>query len=175
MKKKLAVLFLLVGLLLTACAKPAPDIPTFALDTSNVSNLDTANTFLMNYNFEHMTQSEQVIYKLSSNTFSILFYDKSSGTSGPLCGKPDCSHTGEDCNAYVCAGKSIQYYNGAIYIVAEDKSTFPMETWLWKCDLSGGNREKIKKLDKKIWCTFISLSNIFFIGTPSICSAKRKL
>ena len=51
MKKKLAVLFLLVGLLLTACAKPGPDIPTFALDTSNVSNLDTANTFLMNYNF----------------------------------------------------------------------------------------------------------------------------
>lgn len=149
MKKKLAVLFLLVGLLLTACAKPGPDIPTFVLDTSNVSNLDTANTFLMNYNFEHMTQSEQVIYKLSSNTFSILFYDKSSGTSGPLCGKPDCSHTGEDCNAYVCAGKSIQYYNGAIYIVAEDKSTFPMETWLWKCDLSGGNRKKIKKLDKK--------------------------
>lgn len=65
--RKLSVVCLCLLLFLTACAKPAPDIPTFALDTSNVSNLDTANTFLMNYNFEHMTQSEQVIYKLSSN------------------------------------------------------------------------------------------------------------
>ena len=152
MRKRIALILCLL-LLFTACAKQETTTPSSEITPSTGTTplpqktaQDVDNTFLVNDNFERMAQSDTVIYKLSTDRSAILFYDKASGISGPLCGKPDCSHTGTDCNAYVSNGHSIQYY-GSLYIVAADVNTFPVETWLWKCDLSGGNREKIRKLD----------------------------
>ena len=33
----------------------------------------------------------------------LMYVDKATGICGPLCGKPECSHTGRDCNAHVDA------------------------------------------------------------------------
>ena len=156
MKKLFA--FLLCFVLLSACARQAPPADTTppatstdgtTIGASNLTGKDAANTYLVNDNFQCLTESDSAIYKLVSSRDFILYYDKGSGNSGPLCSKPDCDHTGNECDAYVCGASSLQYYDGSLYFVALDPNTFPIETWLWKSDASGKNREKIKQLDRE--------------------------
>ena len=142
MKKLFA--FLLCFVLLSACARQAPPA-----DTTPPATSTDGTTIGVNDNFQCLTESDSAIYKLVSSRDFILYYDKGSGNSGPLCSKPDCDHTGNECDAYVCGASSLQYYDGSLYFVALDPNTFPIETWLWKSDSSGKNREKIKQLDQE--------------------------
>lgn len=48
----------------------------------------------------------------------ILYADHGSDTFIKLCGRPDCSHSGRDCNAYVYSGRFLSYYNGYLYVVS---------------------------------------------------------
>ena len=45
----------------------------------------------------------------------LLYIDHGSDTVIKLCGRPDCNHTGSDCNAYFDSAKSVCYYNGFLY------------------------------------------------------------
>jgi len=153
MKRLLALLLCL--LLLTACTQQEPTVDTA---TSSVTKIPTEvpsaladenadNNYLVNNNFQFMTESDSTIYKIVIDR--IYYYDKASGISGPICGKPDCDHTGMDCDAYIGTGRAIQYYNNSLYFVSCDYNIFPAEFWLWKADVNGQNREKIKLLDAK--------------------------
>ena len=106
MKKLFA--FLLCFVLLSACARQAPPADTTppatstdgtTIGASNLTGKDAANTYLVNDNFQCLTESDSAIYKLVSSRDFILYYDKGSGISGPLCSKPDCDHTGNECDA----------------------------------------------------------------------------
>lgn len=150
--------FLLCFILLSACAKqenpsdttiPVASTDSTMVGASKLTGKDAANAYLVNDNFQCLTESDSAIYKLVSSRDFILYYDKGSGNSGPLCSKPDCDHSGNECDAYVCGASSLQYYDGSLYFVALDPNTFPIETWLWKSDSSGKNREKIKQLDRE--------------------------
>ena len=47
----------------------------------------------------------------------LLYGDHGSDTLVKLCGRPDCDHTGQDCNAYFSStGTSVCYYNGYLYV-----------------------------------------------------------
>ena len=56
----------------------------------------------------------------------ILYADNGSDTFIRLCGRPDCNHTTEDCNAYVKGGKMLSYYGGYLYVVTEADEGSPM-------------------------------------------------
>ena len=153
MKRLLALLLCL--LLLTACTQQEPTVDTATSSvTKNPTEVPSAladenadNNYLVNNNFQFMTESDSTIYKIVIDR--IYYYDKASGISGPICGKPDCDHTGMDCDAYIGTGRAIQYYNNSLYFVSCDYNIFPAEFWLWKADVNGQNREKIKLLDAK--------------------------
>ena len=50
------------------------------------------------------------------NSF-LLYGDHGSDTLVKLCGRPDCDHTGQDCNAYFPqSGSSVCYYDGYLYV-----------------------------------------------------------
>lgn len=157
MKKLLALA--LCFFLLTACAKQAPpagttapvastSIPTgVAPDLTGLTGENADSNYLVNDNFQFMTESDSAIYKISSDRNYILYYDKASDFSGPLCGKPDCRHAGTDCDAYIGTGIAIQYYSGSLYFIANDPSSSTSGMWLWKAEPTGKNREKIKQID----------------------------
>ena len=153
MKRLLAPLLCL--LLLTACTQQEPTVDTATSSvTKNPTEVPSAladenadNNYLVNNNFQFMTESDSTIYKIVIDR--IYYYDKASGISGPICGKPDCDHTGMDCDAYIGTGRAIQYYNNSLYFVSCDYNIFPAEFWLWKANVNGQNREKIKLLDAK--------------------------
>ena len=47
----------------------------------------------------------------------LLYGDHGSDTLVKLCGRPDCDHRGQDCNAYFSStGTSVCYYNGYLYV-----------------------------------------------------------
>ncbi len=48
----------------------------------------------------------------------IVYADHGSDTFVKLCGRVDCTHSGSDCNAYLCKGSSLTYYRGYLYAVA---------------------------------------------------------
>lgn len=154
--KKLVAILLTSLLLLTACARQesADGTTAAASDPNAPAGLSSAlidesgdNTYLVSDNFQNLTESDSTIYKLVIDR--IYYYDKASGISGPLCGKPDCNHTDNDCDAYISTGFAIEYYNQSLYFIAYDHTVFPAELWLWKADSNGQNREKIKQLDLK--------------------------
>lgn len=78
-----------------------------------------------------------------SNDF-ILFSDDHSDSIIKLCGRPDCTHNNQDCNAYIKDGCQIAYYNGYLYAVTGNQSE--EECKLVRMDLSGGNRIEILDL-----------------------------
>ena len=47
----------------------------------------------------------------------LLYGDHGSDTLVKLCGRPDCNHRGQDCNAYFSStGTSVCYYDGYLYV-----------------------------------------------------------
>ena len=119
--KKLVAILLTSLLLLTACARQesADGTTAAASDPNAPAGLSSAlidesgdNTYLVSDNFQNLTESDSTIYKLVIDR--IYYYDKASGISGPICGKPDCDHTGMDCDAYIGTGRAIQYYNNSL-------------------------------------------------------------
>lgn len=73
----------------------------------------------------------------------LQYYDRSSGVSGVLCADPTCSHSSVECGAYIQAGATLSYYNGKLYWIAKDPQ-LGNDYYLWRSDLSGTNREKVK-------------------------------
>ena len=173
MKRLLALI--LCFFLLTACTKQEPpagttapaastSVPTIvAPDLTGLTGENADNNYLVYNNFECMSESDSVIYKLVNSRTSIYYYDKASGISGPLCGKPDCNHTGQDCDSYIGSAMALQYYNGSLYFIAGDLNS-PSEMWLWKADVNGENREKLKQID---------VPNIIMIYQPQCCFIHR--
>lgn len=82
----------------------------------------------------------------TTNTASsfILYADNGSDTLIKLCGRPDCSHSGSDCNAYLYRGSALSYYAGYLYAVCGAEATST------QCELirmEPDGTERVKVLD----------------------------
>lgn len=74
----------------------------------------------------------------------LLYSDYGSDTVIKLCGRPDCDHENEDCNAYFENGCNICYYNGYLYAAESHGSPASgSECILYRMDTDGGNRAVI--------------------------------
>ena len=66
-----------------------------------------------------------VYFMLDTYQGYYLFYgDHGSDTIIKLCGRPDCGHSDEECNAFFDRGCNICYYDGYLYTVQRMKSSF---------------------------------------------------
>lgn len=74
----------------------------------------------------------------------ILYVDHSSDTVIKLCGRPDCSHKGIDCNAFITKGSKLTYYNGYLYSMAGSGSE--EEASLLRIDADGSNHVEVLNL-----------------------------
>lgn len=98
--------------------------------------------------FSGMSFQETDAYFCGSNlSGSILHYfDKDSGISGVLCSDPACIHDSSSCGAYVQAGSTLSIRDGMRYYIAKDPQEDRADLYLWKSELSGSKREKVKPL-----------------------------
>lgn len=73
--------------------------------------------------------TDDTVYFFDGGSDLIMFWDKATGISSPLCGRPECLHSGSSCNAYVQAPNGLRVYEGKLYWVGG------------RMDLDGTNRE----------------------------------
>ncbi len=70
-----------------------------------------------------------------------MYYDKATGTGGKLCGKPECTHDDENCDAFFdgnIKALSLQIYDGKLY--------WHYGGTIYRENLDGGEREKVASL-----------------------------
>ncbi len=135
-RRMLWIFFLIVTLFLTGCRqKPAvPDEPepTAVYDwmagESPVPNR-RIGTVRKDINIEEHAVSPAGVYFVRQETFHdgenlfgldacyIFYADHGSDTFYKLCGRTDCTHDNEDCNAYLYRGSKLSYYRGHLYAV----------------------------------------------------------
>ena len=66
--------------------------------------------------YGNLTRNGEVYY-ISLNNF-LWYYDEASGLYGKLCGKPECTHDTENCNAFIRMkfnGDGVQIYENKLY------------------------------------------------------------
>ena len=90
-------------------------LPDYDADPAFVHYLSTQGSTLC--------QTEDTIYSLydtytPNKTRDILmFTDKATGISLPLCGRPECLHNSSTCNAYMTDASGLRVYEGKLYWV----------------------------------------------------------
>ena len=93
-------------------------------------------------------ETEDTVYYLFENY--LYFSDKEYKDFMPLCSKPNCDHTDEECDAYVYTKSGIWIYGDHIYYVDavfdEDDEIPYTEPALWRLKLDGSQHEKVMQL-----------------------------
>ena len=144
--RKILFYILAVGLLLGGCGgREQPDNTQEAFSSSQVMpEYDAQNQYLMDIASSFL-EGEGGFLGVDLIGHYLNYYDEASGVSGVLCADPACTHNSSDCGAYVEIGANLSYYDGKLYWVAkEDPSGHNF--YLWRGDLSGRNREKVKPI-----------------------------
>ena len=114
----------------------------------DISNL-TANEFECVDNGVYFNATQMhAFYNVDESPTSIggtflFFADHNSDTFIKLCGRPDCSHDTDQCNAFSGDSMDITYYDGHLYYTSMNLVSSSIMATLYRTDLNGGNRVKI--------------------------------
>jgi hypothetical protein len=101
------------------------------------------------------------IYYNQSDNF--LYYSQYGTTKYlKLCTKTDCSHEYDNCDAFIGENKPIAYYKDHIYYVSSD--IYSMKFYLYKMDMDGKNREKVKQIYEEDAYTGVTPYGILYDG-----------
>ncbi len=104
--------------------------------------------FVHNYMSYGVCGTEDTVYFLPSYySDQICYVDKATGTSGPLCGKPECKHGTTTCNAYVNQECGISIYNGRIYWLGRGNE---FKAKLYSCALDGTDHRTDRELTAEV-------------------------
>ena len=84
-------------------------------------------------------ETEEAYYFKPDQDVFLYFYDKESGLSGKLCGRPECPHDSPACNAYLDVRFGISYYDGKI---RKCKACAVRYGYRWKSTAEGSRTEE---------------------------------
>lgn len=84
------------------------------------------------------------IYSYSDMNGKLMYTDKATGLTLPLCGKPECTHTDDTCNAYIGDDASgLRVYGGKLYWIEGGQTQAVM-----RMNLDGTARERVTGLNR---------------------------
>ena len=105
------------------------------------------------------TDTGYYLYQMAGG--KIFYSDKEEIAWVPLCGRPECSHTSGDCNAWIGnIPNGISIYKDYIYYWKE-KDNGEIGTEIWRLKLDGSGHEKYKELPE---FNFVQLHRGYFYG-----------
>ena len=145
MKSRRIITFVLLAvLLLNACTANTPNNPNSSLPlaTEEQGEEDFDNRFGMNNN--RLVETENAYYFSAFNSSWLYYYDKASGESGVLCGKPDCTHDDgaidPDCNGLIAQiGACLNLWKGRLHYFSHDHGPYLA---MYSMALDGSDRTK---------------------------------
>lgn len=154
MKKKFAwiMVLALALVLLASCADSGNDSSSAPSLPDEPTALDYDRSFSHNSNglYTNVGSTEDTFYYVLWQDKLIRYADKATGTGGPLCGKPECTHDNADCNAYLPGAGlgtwGLATYDGRLYWVGTNNSAF---RHIYSCALDGTDRRVVRDLDRE--------------------------
>ena len=204
MKKLTLILICIFIFLLTGCQSEGtlPDDKTPPVNSSNVGENDPgSNTpnnrpanpsnnptgidttgFQKEMNVQHPFRLRAACKTEAGYYFNneglLYFLDGATGNVTVVCGRPECDHKGNDCNAWVNTSM-LSYYQGKLYYVNADAKSDSMKT-LYSVELDGTNHTKIQRLQlefKPYWTVLsdpiLTNGNVYFLeGDSQIYTVK---
>lgn len=140
MKRYIA--FLLCMLICVGCASSDERPMEIEMDLSKI-HFDTSEK---DVDLSYMMSKGQcyfyngVYYILHWGDSWIYYYDEANESFGKLCGRPECEHKGNGCNAYVSGIGNVQVYEDQLYFVVG-------ASVLTRMELDGMNRETVRTIN----------------------------
>ena len=173
------LLALVVCLMLTACTPGGPGEDTQG-GTEGTQGFFDGDAPMPGYDADNRYMLwEGISFQETGNYFfgTVLggeylhYYDMQTGISGLLCPDPACTHDSGACPARVGIGASVSYYNGKLYWVGKDPAGGGNDEYLWRSDITGTNREKLKTISFQDTILvyqpqqyYIHRGNLYFLG-----------
>ena len=173
------LLALAVCLLLTACTPGGPGQDTqsgkevtqgFFDGDAPMPGYDADNRYLFwpGISFQ---ETEDYFFGTVLGGEYIHYYDMQTGISGLLCPDPACTHDSNACPAKVEPNASVTCYDGKLYWVGKDPAGDGHDRYLWRSDITGANREKLKTISFQDTILvyqpqqyYIHRGNLYFLG-----------
>ncbi len=95
----------------------------------------------------------------------LYYYDFVKNSMIPACGRPECIHNSEECNAWydLPITTSLQIYEGKIYVACSGYRGCR----IYQSDLDGANRKEVCKIDSSVGSVqnmLINHNNVFFVA-----------
>lgn len=166
MKKAIPVVFALL-LLLSACGEP----PSSG-ENKTIRSLDSDRSF--SHAFTNLCETEDTVYFAVNDQSNfekpgdfagyLLYYmDKATGIFGPLCGRPECQHNDEDCNAFMStsAPHGLSSYDGRLYWIGDEWTGTSLVKDVYSIAYDGTDRRTERELDGGLYPTSISGTTVF--------------
>ena len=173
------LLALVVCLLLTACTPGGPGKDTqgstevtqgFFDGDAPMPGYDADNRYML-WEGISFQETENYFFGTVLGGEYIHYYDMQTGISGLLCPDPACTHDSGACPARVGIGASVSYYNGKLYWVGKDPAGGGNDEYLWRSDITGTNREKLRTISFQDTILvympqqyYIHRGNLYFLG-----------
>ena len=180
MRKRISILLALaVCLVLTACTPGGPGQDTqggnegaqdFFDGDAPMPGFDADNRYLFwpGISFQ---ETEDCFFGTVLAGEYLHYYDIQTGISGLLCPDPACTHDSNACPAKVEPNASVSYYDGKLYWVGKDSAGDGNDRYLWRSDITGTNREKLRTISFQDTILvyqpqqyYIHRGNLYFVG-----------
>ena len=180
MRKRTGILLaLVVCLILTACTPGGSGNSTqsgtegtqgFFDGDAPMPGYDADNRYLFWPGISFL-ETENCFFGTALAGSYLHYYDMQTGISGLLCPDPACTHDSNACSAKVGLCASVSYYDGKLYWVGEDPAGGGRDRYLWRSDITGANREKLKTISFQDTVLayqpqryYIHRGNLYFLG-----------
>lgn len=154
LKYRIIFLYVLTAglILLSACQKPG------RRNTESTASVEGAGAMETDLAYYYVAESEYGYYSwkdisLDSGFPMLMFTDKQSGATVPLCSRPDCTHDSAECNAcFPEMGADtntgvdayyVQYYEDSVYIIGLGEDDY---VTLYRVEADGSEWEESTRL-----------------------------
>ena len=158
MKRIIACYFLLACFLLSACGTMGGN----GVPSSNDTDLVSVNKY--HILAEGINETENFFFGGQQGGHFLYYYDKLNGLSDFLCADPSCTHDSINCGAYTGQVGLVTFYEGKRYWIAGGTEDRTVDRTLWRGDLGGENREKVKKLSYESVGQYGSQQSVIYRG-----------
>lgn len=133
MKKAVVITLLLAAFVFSACTggsgteKPLTESTELSGSATDPAQKGESFDNRFGQGYSNLIETENAYYFRGFNSAFLYYFDKASGVSDVLCGKPECLHNANgsnpDCSGYIGnIGRSLNSDNGRLYFVCLDSA-----------------------------------------------------
>ena len=124
-------------------------------------------------------RSDKMVTESVGGTDLIYYADKATGICLPLCGKPECTHSDGNCNAYAQGGmySGLTNYNGRLYWIGQKGTwlTGGGQWYVFSMAYDGTDRREVRKIPSDWVSGQMQTRTVFHRGHVYTCNLRNEV